>query len=349
MESIKYIFKGLSLRLDKFLSQQDLGISRSKICDLVSLGKVSVNGKVIRKRSFLLASGDVIEIERDSLRAFTTTLSSKRGLEAFGSSGDGGLIVPERIILNVLYEDDDILVLDKSSGMVVHPGINNYSGTLVNALAYYLSKKKVKPPKRVGLVHRLDKEVSGLMVIAKNDISLEVLSGQFSSEARGLKATKTYWAVVETSKLLGSNIGRDFIEIKGYISRKLNDRRKMEFRYYDGGVKARSAISRMKLVKKGRKYSIVEVELVTGRTHQIRSQLEFLGIPIINDVVYGGKKIKGMRGIGLRSVKLKIIHPRVYRKVFKSGKNRIRVENGKKKGTKYMVFESKEHPVFDVV
>lgn len=302
-------------RLDKYLAQQLDDLSRSKIVDLIKSKGVSVKGEKFVKPSYKLAPGSAITVDGEMYHTMTTSLARKSDLDEFGSSGDESVIVPEKIDLNIVHEDEDILVIDKPHGLVVHPGAGNYNGTLVNGVAYHFKENGVEIPGRVGLVHRLDKQVSGLMVIAKNNQALRFLSDQFSGENvnSSIKAGKSYWAVVEGDKLKDTLLTKKETRIQGYVFRSRSDRKKYEFDTVSLG-KGKAALSYISIIKEGKEYSLLNVRIKTGRTHQIRTQLKYLGIPVLNDEYYGGKTID-KKGIGLRCVRLDFIHPKVYKKL----------------------------------
>jgi 23S rRNA pseudouridine1911/1915/1917 synthase len=220
--------------------------------------------------------------------------------------------------------------------MVVHPAYANPNGTLANAIAGYFTKSGIKLFRRIGLVHRLDKDVSGLILVAKHENALRVLSGQFSGEGveSGLpdaprKAEKVYWAVVgpvDAHRLKEAGLGADDGEkmIEGYIWRSPGDRRKSIFASGRGAevppeVKARYALSYMSHEKSlGGGLHLIRVRIVTGRTHQIRAQLASLDLPIHGDVLYGGEP-RDREGIGLRCVRISIIPIRVYEGLLERG------------------------------
>jgi 23S rRNA pseudouridine1911/1915/1917 synthase len=305
----------LEERLDKFLSTVISDLSRTKIVDLIKSGGVSVDEKNVRKPSFKIESGQTVSIDIQKYEVLTTSLAKKADLEEFGNTGREDVILPENIKLDIVHEDEDLLVIDKPHGMVVHPGAGNYGGTLVNAVAYHFQEEGIDIPRRVGLVHRLDKQVSGLMIIAKNNIALRFLSEQFSGENidSSIKAGKTYWAVVRSADLESTTLGDDERRVEGYVFRSRSDRKKYEFDTVSLG-KGKKALSYIRVIEKGEKYGLLEIRIKTGRTHQIRTQLKYLGVPIVNDLYYGGMDM-GENGIGLRCEELLIIHPGVYKKL----------------------------------
>ncbi len=356
MELNKYKVDKSGIRLDKFMSDSVRDISRSKIVEIIELGLVNVNGKLVRKPSYKLSPKDVVSVARSDLEMFISTLKKRKDLEGFGELGDESVIKPEGIALDIIYEDDDLLVVDKPAGMVVHPGTGNYEGTLVNGLMGYFRRTNIDPPSRVGLVHRLDKDVSGLIVIAKSNESLKILSEQFSSKGikneksdTSLKSQKIYWAVVETRDLVKSGLDGDEKEtevaIQGYVSRDPFNRKNFRFTSYDDGT-GKYALSYLTVKEKGKDLALIEIRIVTGRTHQIRTQLTSLGLPIIGDIKYRGKD-SAKNGIGLRCVSLKFIHPRVYKYLVKQGKVGI-PESGVKLSSKdrnRYVFEVSDYKV----
>jgi 23S rRNA pseudouridine1911/1915/1917 synthase len=243
-------------RLDLFLSEQTLPLTRSQIKKLIDTQHVTVN-QVLAKASCRIKKGDLIEVHLQEPR--------KPSVE------------PENIPLEILFEDDHIVVVNKPAGMVVHPAAGNYSGTLVNALLFHCSfLSGVGGILRPGIVHRLDKGTSGVLLVAKNDIAHQSLSNQFKS--RSVK--KIYLALV--SRQMEEDEGK----IETEIGRHCSDRKKMSTHTRKG----RSAVTRWKVLKKYKNYSLLEVRIQTGRTHQIRVHLSSLHHPIIGDNVYGGKK-----------------------------------------------------------
>lgn len=354
-------------RVDRALSQIITWWSRSWLSELISQGAVQVDGKVIRKPSQRLKMGEVLRVDKEKMDLLEKSLKKEKKITDFGKSGDKSVVEPEDIPIDVVYEDDDLIVVDKPSGMVVHPAYGIKSGTLANAVAGYFKKKNLAIPQRIGLVHRLDKEVSGLMIIAKNQLAVSYLSRQFSStgikalredilatetgekgggdekqESRWLKlkAHKFYWAVVKVPKrkTIASRRLEDgeTVCIEGYIRRSLKNRIKMEFKLNGDFVDSpsgRYCLSYARLIKaiKGDRW-LLEVQIITGRTHQIRAQLSALGIPVECDGLYGADKCDHREGIRLRCVKISYIPPGVYKSLVGKGNSVGVLRNMSEKG-----------------
>ena len=281
-------------RLDLFLVEQNLGISRSRIQKLISEKKILVNGTTV-KAHYKVKRGDRIKVE----------IPPPKELKA----------KPEKIPIDIVYEDKDLLVVNKSAGMVVHPAFGNPDGTLVNALLYHCRKLSgVSGFLRPGIVHRLDKGTSGLLVVAKNDFAHNSLSSQLTRRT----ILKQYYAISWGSLPLDE--GR----IEAPIGRSVTERKKMKVT----GIKGREAVTEYKVLERFRLCDLVSIKLLTGRTHQIRVHLSFMGHPILGDPDYGGRQ-KWVKSIGdthlktsanhllklidrqaLHSKKLGFIHPR---------------------------------------
>jgi len=263
-------------RLDTYASSLDAVLSRSMCQKLIKENLIKVNGKNV-KESYKVTEGDKIEI---TLVEPTETYAK-----------------PENIPLDVIYEDNDILVINKPKGMVVHPGNGNTDGTLVNAVLAYAkgSLSGIGGEIRPGIVHRLDKDTSGLIIVAKNDKA----HINMSNEIKNHEVTKIYTALVK------GNIVENEATIDMPIARSKQDRKKM-FVDKDG----KSAITHIKVIKRYGKYTLLRVKIDTGRTHQIRVHLSYIGHPIYNDALYGfGKmRVKTEEQV-LQSYKLKFIHP----------------------------------------
>lgn len=253
--------KGQSLlRIDKFLMHRVENASRNRIQNAIAAGNVLVNQKPV-KASYRIKPLDAISV---------VLPHPPRDTEVY----------PENIPLNFVYEDDDVIVVNKPAGMVVHPGYNNYSGTLVNALVYHFQRLPQLPGNegRPGLVHRIDKDTSGLLLISKNERAITYLARQFFDHS----ITRKYLALV------WGDLADDGT-VTGYIGRSIKDRRVMAI--YDDETKGKHAITHFKVLKRLGYVTLVECQLETGRTHQIRAQMKHIGHPLFNDAVYGGDKI----------------------------------------------------------
>lgn len=278
-------------RLDQFLANKLSSISRSLIQKIIKSGKVSVNGSLCRKASKQLVHNDQVSVEMPPVKR-TESLA-------------------EDIPLDVVFEDDQLLVINKPAGLVVHPAHGNRTGTLVNALLNHCKDLSgIGGEERPGIVHRLDKDTSGLMVVAKTDIAHKELSCQFKDR----KVVKRYIALVH------GTIKNDAGTIEAPIGRSQSDRKKMAVIKADPEnmkalnhrkprrSKARNAVTHYKVVKRHDGKTLVEVKLETGRTHQIRVHMAYIGHPIIGDKVYGQKKDKSPF-MALHSYALGFFHP----------------------------------------
>lgn len=263
-------------RADVFLAAK-LGVSRSNMQKLLEDGRVKRGEKII-KANYKVRAGEM----------FVVDIPEPEPIEA----------VPENIPLDIIYEDDDVVVLNKARGMVVHPAPGNYTGTLVNALLYHCSNLSgINSAIRPGIVHRLDKDTSGIMIVAKNDAAHISLSQQIQSKT----AVRTYLAVVR------GNIKTDSGTIETQIARDKTDRKKMSV-VKEGG---RDAITDYKVLERFGKYTLVRCKLRTGRTHQIRVHMEYLGYPLVGDPKYSPMKTPfGIKGQALHSHTLEFTHPR---------------------------------------
>lgn len=253
------VFSELSAkRLDKYLAEQILQLSRAKIQSMISAGEVKVNEKVITKPAFKLETGDKVS-------AVITEVNEEHPLE-------------QNIALDVIYEDENVIVINKPAGLVVHPGAGNAENTLVNALLYRWPQiANVGETSRPGIVHRLDKDTSGVMIIAKTSIGYSWLVKQFKTR----KANKTYLALVDGKP--PTPTGR----IETRIGRDEQHRQRMAVTYGDQGRKAESEFY---TVAEYSDHTLLEVNPLTGRTHQIRVHLAFLGCPVVGDQIYGRRR-----------------------------------------------------------
>ncbi len=266
-------------RLDHFLAnKQEIGLSRSQINKLIDDDTVEVNNQAI-KPSYKLKPDDHVTIK----------IPAPQKLE----------VNAENIALDVVYEDSDLIVVNKPRGMVVHPAAGNYSGTLVNALLYHCKDLSgIGGVLRPGIVHRLDKLTSGLIVIAKNDFTHQALSKQFKNK----QIFKQYLALVH-----GEIKNRAGV-IKAKVGRHPVERKKMAVMREARG---RHAITHYKVLEAFKKYTLVELILETGRTHQIRVHMTSIGYPIVGDPTYGHRKEDfKVTGQLLHAAKLGFIHPR---------------------------------------
>jgi len=253
--------KGQSLlRIDKFLMHRVENASRNRIQNAIELGNVLVNDKTV-KASYKVKPLDVISV---------VLPHPPRDTEVY----------PEDIPLNIIYEDDDVLVVNKPAGLVVHPGYNNYTGTLVNGLVYHFQQLPTLPGNdgRPGLVHRIDKDTSGLLLISKNERSMTWLAKQFFDHTITRKYLALVWGDLETDGT-----------ITGYIGRSVNDRRVMSV--YDDPEKGKWSVTHYKVLERMGYVTLIECQLETGRTHQIRAHLKHIGHPLFSDAIYGGDKI----------------------------------------------------------
>ena len=249
------------VRIDKYIADHQEDTSRNRVQQAIKLGYVLVNEKPV-KANYIVRPGDVVKFVMPYER---------RGTE----------ILPENIPLDITYEDNDVLVVNKPAGMVVHPGHGNYNGTLVNALAYYLHLSPDVEDERMGvLVHRIDKDTSGLLVVAKNPAAQLNLADQFFVHSIDRIYTAVVWG----------NIAEDEGTISGTIGRDPNDR--LRFRVYEDPEKGKWAVTHWKVLERFGFVTLVECKLETGRTHQIRVHMSQLGHPIFNDERYGGAEIR---------------------------------------------------------
>jgi 23S rRNA pseudouridine1911/1915/1917 synthase len=249
------------IRIDKFLFTRMENTSRTRIQNAANAGNILVNNYPV-KPSYRIKPDDVVQI---------VLPNPPREIE----------LIPENIPINIVYEDEDVVVVNKEAGMVVHPGYGNYRGTLVNALMWHFkdlplfSTGELRP----GLVHRIDKDTSGILVIAKNELSLNRLSKQFFDHTTDRKYIALVWGTPEPESGM----------ITGNVGRSIRDRKVMQV--FPDGSQGKTAITHYRVVEDLGYISMIECKLETGRTHQIRVHMSYIRHPLFNDEEYGGDKI----------------------------------------------------------
>lgn len=269
---MKLVVNNEDIRIDKYISE-NTDYSRELITKMIKEGFILVNGKTI-KPSYKVKLEDTILID-----------------ETYKIDSD---IVPTEMGLNIVYEDEDIMVINKPSGLVVHPGNGNYDNTLVNGLMYYTDNlSDIGGSERVGIVHRLDKDTSGLMLVAKSNKAHEILADDFKNK----RVHREYYA------LLIGKFPSDTAYIDAPIGRSKTNFNKMEVRS-DG----KQAKTNLKVLKRYKDYTLVSLVLETGRTHQIRVHMAYIGYPVFNDPVYVNKKSTSF-GQFLHSKNIRFTHP----------------------------------------
>ncbi len=261
--------KNGNVRIDTYLSKL-LDLSRNKI----SKANIIVNGKKV-KSSYIVKEDDIIEIPKiieEEIKA-----------------------EPEKMDLDIIYEDDDVIVINKENGMVVHPAVGNTKHTLVNGLLYYSNKLSNNNGQfRPGIVHRIDAYTTGLLMIAKNDKAHDFLAKQLSEKTTHRKYIALVWGV----------INNDTGTIDAPIGRDVNDRKKMSV-VADG----KEAITHFEVIERYKNATLIALKLETGRTHQIRVHMNYIGHPVVNDPIYGKRKLIDNTGQCLHAKELGFIHP----------------------------------------
>lgn len=249
------------MRIDKFLFARIENTSRTRIQNAANAGNILVNNKAV-KPNYRVKPNDIVQV---------VLPNPPREIE----------LIPENIPLNIIFEDDDVVVVNKNPGMVVHPAYGNYTGTLVNALMYHFRDIPLfqAGELRPGLVHRIDKNTSGILVIAKNELALNKLSRQFYERTTGRKYVALVWGTPDP----------DEGTITGHVGRNIRDRKIMQV--FPDGSQGKPAITHYSLIEDFGYVSLVECRLETGRTHQIRVHFSHIKHPLFNDEEYGGDKI----------------------------------------------------------
>ena len=261
-------------RIDKVLPEFNADWSRTQMQDWIKDGLISVNGKEV-KSNYKVKMNDTIEV------------TEKEVVEAD--------IQPENLDLDIYYEEDDVAIVYKPKGMVVHPSAGHYTGTLVNGLMYQMKNLSgINGEVRPGIVHRIDKDTSGLLMVAKNDIAHRGLVDQLVDKS----VTRKYTALVH------GNIPHDYGTVDAPIGRNKNDRQAMDV--VDDG---KEAVTHFNVKKHFKNYTLVECQLETGRTHQIRVHMKYIGFPLVGDTKYGPRKTMDIGGQALHAGVIGFEHP----------------------------------------
>ena len=272
MQNFEYIEEE-SKRIDTYLIEK-LNLSRSKIQGMIKDEKILVNDKAT-KNSYQLKKGDIVSYEQYAPEEMKAE--------------------PEKMDLDIIYEDNDVIVVNKKNGMVVHPAVGNKSGTLVNGLLYHSKLSDINGEFRPGIVHRIDAYTTGLLVVAKNNEAHLSLAKQLEEKT----TTRKYIALVH------GIVNTDTGTIDAPIGRDLNDRKKMAVT----DINAKNAVTHFKVLERYKSTTLIELKLETGRTHQIRVHMNYIGYPVVNDPVYGKRKLIDETGQCLHAATLGFNHP----------------------------------------
>ena len=268
-----------NLRIDKFLSEQLPDQSRSYLQKLLKEGNVTVNEKTV-KANYKVQLSDTVKLELPEPECPD--------------------ILPEDIPLDILYEDEDVLIINKPKGMVVHPSAGHYTHTVVNAVMFHCKEhlSGINGVMRPGIVHRIDMDTTGAIVICKNDMAHQSLADQLKEHS----ITRKYRALVH------GNLKEDEGTVEGPIGRHATDRKKMAINYKNG----KPAVTHYKVLERFGAYTFIECQLETGRTHQIRVHMASIGHPLVGDITYGPAKcpFKHLQGQCLHAMVLGFVHPR---------------------------------------
>lgn len=260
-------------RLDTYLSN-NIDLSRSQISKLIKNKNILVNGKNV-KNGYTIKEGDIIEVNYEE--------------EILD-------VIPEKMDLDIVYEDDDVIVVNKANGVVVHPAVGNNHGTLVNGLMYHSNNLSSNNGEfRPGIVHRIDAYTTGLLMVAKNNKAHEILAKQLEEKTTTRVYHALVWGVIENDTgTIDAPIGRDSKERKKMAVTDINSKK---------------AITHFKVLERYKNATLIELKLETGRTHQIRVHMNYIGHPVVNDPVYGRRKIIDESGQCLHAKTLGFIHP----------------------------------------
>ena len=262
------------VRIDQYLVEK-LDFTRSKIEKIIKEDKVKVNGNVVKK-SYILKQGDFIEVEE-----YIEPVMS---------------IEPVDMNLDIVYEDHDVIVVNKANGVVVHPAPGNYSNTLVNGLIFHSKQlSSLNGEFRPGIVHRIDADTTGLLMVAKNDKAHAILAKQLEEKTTTRRYIALVWGVIK----------EDSVTIDAPIGRDKSDRKKMAVT----DENSKEAITNCTVLERYKDTTLIELELKTGRTHQIRVHMNYINHPVVNDPVYGRRKIIDSSGQCLHAKTLGFIHP----------------------------------------
>lgn len=269
-----YVITDQTGRIDKVLTTLEPEITRSQLKNLINDGHVTVNGQAVKPK-YKVQAGDKISLVKPEPQSLELT--------------------PENIPLDIVYEDDDVIVVNKPQGMVVHPAPGHPDHTLVNALLYHSPLSTINGTFRPGIVHRIDKDTSGLLMVAKNDLAHQSLAEQLRNKTN----KREYLALVY------GQIKEDEGTIDAPLGRNPQDRKKQAV--VKGG---RHAVTHFKVIKRYDNFTLVKCILETGRTHQIRVHMKYIGHPLVGDPLYGPRKVIGKDGQFLHAALLGFKHPR---------------------------------------
>ena len=261
-----------NIRLDIFLKEK-LNQNRSQITKMIKNKEVTVNGK-IPKPGLILKKSDIVKVDHTE---------------------EDSTIKPEKMDLDIVYEDDDVIVVNKQNGVVVHPAPGHYKGTLVNGLLYHTNLSDLNGEIRPGIVHRIDAYTTGLLMVAKNNKAHEKLGEELKDKKTKRKYIALVWGVIKN----------DTGEIDAPIGRSDKDRKKMAI-----NPRGKTAITHFKVLERFKNATLIELTLETGRTHQIRVHMDYINHPVVNDPVYGNKKLLDDTGQLLHAKTIGFTHPK---------------------------------------